>query len=318
MRVPVASTPFPRNSLRSFRRTDAIPWWERHRGLAFPPMDATDPASGSGPVRRSGRANGASVILPLPSVGRVFRSQRRVRLGDVDPSGRLRLDAFARYLQDIATDDSDDLGQLGDRTWVVRRTLVEQRQAPRLDDSVGLATFCSGTGSRWAERRVSLDGPGGASVETVTLWVHLDPVSGRPKPLPADFRAVHEVASDGREVTARQEHEPVPVDDPHTHTIPWWPRVTDLDVLDHVNNAVAWEVVEQTVDRMVGRGRLDLDPAGRVRAEVEFRDAIDHDAVRDARPLTIACRAGGGVLELTLWSSDGSTAHITARVSAGR
>ncbi|MFM2113860.1 MAG: hypothetical protein RL643_818, partial [Actinomycetota bacterium] len=31
-----------------------------------------------------------------------------MRLGDVTPKGRLRLDATARYLQDIATDDALD------------------------------------------------------------------------------------------------------------------------------------------------------------------------------------------------------------------
>ena len=43
---------------------------------------------------------------PLPAAGRVFRANRRVRLGDVTPRGRLRLDAAVRYLQDIAHDDA--------------------------------------------------------------------------------------------------------------------------------------------------------------------------------------------------------------------
>ena len=43
-----------------------------------------------------------------PERGRVFAVGRRVRLGDVSPKGRLRLDATARYLQDIANDDAVD------------------------------------------------------------------------------------------------------------------------------------------------------------------------------------------------------------------
>lgn len=281
-------------------------------------MTGVDPAVATVPNGDPVRADGATEILPLPAVGRVFVGQRQVRLGDVDPSGRLRFDAFARYLQDIASDDSKDLGQLAGRTWVVRRTRLEQHRAPVLDETVALSTFCSGTGGRWAERRVSLVGAGGASLESVTLWVHLDPVSGRPKRLPPEFHAVHDAASGGRQVNARQVHVPVPIDSADVHTMPWWPRITDLDVLDHVNNAVAWAVVEDVVERLLTRGSIDLDVAGPVCAEIEFRDAIDHAAVRTGQPLTIAARTTDGVLDLTLWSADGTTAHITASVRSGR
>ena len=40
----------------------------------------------------------------------MYQASRRVRLGDASPRGRLRLDACARYLQDIANDDSRDAG----------------------------------------------------------------------------------------------------------------------------------------------------------------------------------------------------------------
>ena len=239
-------------------------------------------------------------------------------MGDVDATGRLRLDAVARYLQDVATDDSDDLGSLEARAWVVRRTLIEQHQAPRNSEDLALATFCSGMGNRWAERRVSMAGAAGGSVEAVTLWVHLDPVTGRPKTLPAEFVATYTEPSGGREVTARQVHEPVIPGDDDVHTMPWWPRVTDLDVLNHVNNAVAWEVVEQTLERVRARELIDLDPAGSLRAEVEFSDAIDHGVVIAAMPLTIAYRVADGVLDVALWSTDGESMYVTAQLTSRR
>jgi acyl-ACP thioesterase len=281
-------------------------------------MEGSDSVAASSPIRGSARANGATEIVPVPAVGRVFRSERRVRLGDVDATGRLRFDAFARYLQDIASDDSEDLGQLAGRTWVVRRALIEQRRAPVLDATVALSTFCSGTGRRWAERRVSLVGPDCASVESVTLWVHLDSVSGRPKTLPPEFHAIHDVASGGREVTARHEHVAVRIEDPDAHTMAWWPRIADLDVLGHVNNAIAWAVVEEVMDRAVGIGLFGGEIAQTVRAEVEFRDAIDRDTVGNGAPLPTLWRVAAGVLELTLWSSDMATVHITARVRLDR
>ena len=50
----------------------------------------------------------ATEYVDLPARGRVFRADRRVHLGDVDASGAVRLEALARFLQDVATDDADD------------------------------------------------------------------------------------------------------------------------------------------------------------------------------------------------------------------
>jgi acyl-ACP thioesterase len=100
--------------------------------------------------------------------------------------------------------------------------------------------------------------------------------------------------------------------------MPWWPRVTDLDVLNHVNNAVSWEVVEQTLERVRARELIDLDLAISLHAEVEFRDAIDHEVVLSAMPLTIAYRATDGVLDIALWSTDGETVYVTAKVTSPR
>src|SRR5262245_38990556 len=40
--------------------------------------------------------------VPAPSQGRTFSAGRAIRLADMDALGRLRLDAVARFLQDIA------------------------------------------------------------------------------------------------------------------------------------------------------------------------------------------------------------------------
>lgn len=262
------------------------------------------------------RENGATRLPPEPSTGRVFRTSRRVRLAESDPSGRLRLDSAARFLQDVATDDSHDLGTLRARAWVVRRTVIEQSSALRYNEQVALATFCSGLGTRWAERRVSMVGDRGGRVESVTLWVHLDPDTGRPMRLTDDFVEVYAPSTGGREVTARQVHDPVVPEDDDVHTMPWWPRVTDLDVLDHVNNAASWEIVEQTLDRAVGTGMLTIDRSAQLRVEVEFRDPIPAEVVRSAMPMTVAHCVRDDVLDLTLWSIDGETAHVTARLTS--
>src|SRR5262245_57080687 len=95
---------------------------------------------------------------------RRFRGQHRVRLGEIDPAGRLRLDGVARILQDVANDDAHASGIANPGAWVVRRTTIEQRWAPRLREDVDLTTFCSGLGPCWAERRTELRGRQGGWV----------------------------------------------------------------------------------------------------------------------------------------------------------
>jgi hypothetical protein len=51
---------------------------------------------------------------------------------------------------------------------------------------------------------------------------------------------------------------------------------------------------------------------------VEFRDAIDHEVVVAAMPLTIAYRAVDDVLNIALWSTDGEAVYVTAQVTSGR
>ena len=53
-------------------------------------------------------------------------------------------------------------------------------RAPRFGDVVELTTFCSGYGSRFAERRTSVTIDGQPAIEAVALWVSVDPASGRP------------------------------------------------------------------------------------------------------------------------------------------
>ena len=148
----------------------------------------------------------ADRLVPVPAVGRTYRGRRLARFGDLDPSGRLRLDALARYLQDVSSDDTTDAGLANDVAWVVRRTLVEMTRTPRFREQLELCTFCSGTGGRWAERRVSVVGERGAAVECASLWVHLDAESGRPQRLPDDFHRHYDQAAGGRTVSARLQH----------------------------------------------------------------------------------------------------------------
>jgi acyl-ACP thioesterase len=278
-------------------------------------------------------------MVALPERGRVFRAERRVRLGDVSPSQRLRFDACARYLQDIGNDDTADSGIDGSSgAWVVRRAVVDVLAPPRWQEWVQLATWCGGTGGRWAERRLSMTGDRGGRVEVSTLWVHLDPVTGQPIRLPEPFVAIYGEAAQGRRVSPRRWLDPPPppaaagdaggsggaagpdgsdgadrVDRPDRvdgvaalERVPWTLRAVDFDVMRHVNNAAYWAAVEEVLAARPGEAlRPGLDRP--VRAVLEFGPGIGPDARVD---LLVA----RGDKQLDIWFTVDGTVHATARL----
>ncbi len=237
----------------------------------------------------------ATELVDRPQGGRVFTTSRTVRLGDVDARARLRFDAIARYLQDIATDDATD-AQLDDAFgWVVRRTMIDVRRAAGLDEALELSTFCAGTGRSWAERRSSITGERGASIEAASLWIRVDPSSGRPTGLGDDFAAAFAGTARGRRVSSRLQ---LPAPPPDTERRPWPIRRVDIDPLAHVNNAAQWAIVEET---------LPADRPRRGVAEVEHRAPIDAPA---SIQLSSVCESDGVI---SSWLSTGPDVLTAAR-----
>jgi acyl-ACP thioesterase len=233
--------------------------------------------------------------VPVPAHGRRFTTRRRVRLGDAKVSGRLRLDALARYLQDVATDDADDAGISG--AWVLRRIALRVDRLPRFREDVELVTFCGGTGSRWAERRTQVLVDGRVAVESAALWVFVDE-RGRPIRLAPQFFERYGETAGGRTITSRLQ---LPRHPDGIEARPWPTRTSDFDVLGHMNNAAHWEAVEHELARTVSSGRVAT-------AEVEYRDAIDPgDAVTLASELDVG--------QLRVWLLVDGVSRCAARVT---
>jgi len=192
--------------------------------------------------------------LPPPSSGRRFTGGQRVRLGDTDPEGRLRPDAAARYLHDVAADDWDDTGIDSGDLWVVRRTAMRLGAGgrwPTLGEPVTATTWCSGTGAAWAERRSDLAVDGEVLVETESLWVPLDSV--RPRRISAGFLQVYGEAAGGRKVSGRVAAPDMATD---AERRPWPLRRVDLDIAGHVNNAASWTALVEVAGGPVASATL--------------------------------------------------------------
>lgn len=241
--------------------------------------DCVDACRGGVPPAVTGE-DGRAALEPSPAGGRRYVATRTVRLGDAGLDGGLRLDALARFLQDVAADDAFDVG-LRDANWVVRRTVLELHARPRYGERIELTTFCGGIGSRFAERRTTVVGPT-SRIEASSLWVHLDG-RGRPAPLPPRFVEAYAETAGGRAASSRLSLSPPDDGDART---PWPLRSTDFDVLGHVNNAVYWTIVED-------------DPVQHGRALLEYRTPVEParsvDLVRSATGDRCWLISSGGV-----------------------
>jgi acyl-ACP thioesterase len=201
-------------------------------------------------------------LVGPPPGGRVFEETLRIGFADCSPSGRSRLDALARWLQDVAYGDVEDAGLAAMAVWVVRRTRIQVRRFPRFGERLNVTTFCSGLGRMWGERRTSIRRPGvdESDVEAVALWVHLDPTSWRPIPFNEEEARLYGSAAAGRRVSARLRH---PSPGPGAQSRPWTFRAVDLDIANHVNNSAYWQPLEEEL--------LSGPEPERMDAEIEFR-----------------------------------------------
>ena len=246
-----------------------------------------------------------AVFVDQPPEGRIYRTSRRVHLGDVGAQGELRLEALSRFIQDVATDDALEAelrAHLGG-TWVLRRLVVEILDPPHFNDDVSIATFCSGVGHAWAERRTDLTTPSGALLaRTVAIWVFIDEAGGRPLALGDNFLKLFGTSAQGRKVSARLGHRR-PTDDAQSRE--WALRESDYDFLDHVNNARYLEAVE---DELVGR----LPKHRPMRAELEFRGAVERGEAVELRSEVVASVEGEG--ELLVWLVSNGEVRMSARV----
>jgi acyl-ACP thioesterase len=243
-----------------------------------------------------------TAFVPDPGEGRLFTSTRPVRATDATPGGRLRLDAIARFLQDVAEDDVTDSGWDEPYIWLLRRCELVLASYPLLGGEVTLRTYCSATGPRWAERTTTLSAKDGDLIQAKALWVAVAGDTGAPAPLSAEFHRVYGPSAQGRTVSARLYH---PAPDPGLGSRPWPLRSADFDSARHVNNSVHWIAVEDAMATAVPD--QEWLPAT---AEIEYRQPI----IPGCQPALVMQASPGR--HLAAWLMDGPDVLASARLAS--
>ena len=220
--------------------------------------------------------------IPLPASGRTFTATRPVGLADLDPRGRVRLDALARFLQDVAIEDVEETGWgLPEHLWFLRSIRIDVLAPFRADRQVEVTTWSSGRAAIAAARRWSVRGDAGGRAEIDSVWIHLDAAQ---RPARVERFEPYAEAAGERRISTRLE---LPLPPPGSPGRPWPLRATDVDLHGHVNNAVYWQAVEEAF------GALD----GPLVAELDFHEPLDAgDALELVRAdELLGFRVGGSV-----------------------
>ncbi|SUE29456.1 oleoyl-acp thioesterase [Nocardia farcinica] len=245
------------------------------------------------------------VLAPCPTDYTPFSTHWPVRLADTDREQRLRLDAVARYLQDIGFEHLDAVADgANHRGWVVRRTVIDVLEPVRWGEHVTLSRWCSALPNRWCNMRVRIEGSGGGSIETEAFLIHFAPDSAVPSRMSDRFMApMLATTTEHRLRWQAALTDPMPAPDaPGVEERPFPLRVADIDLLDHVNNAVYLSALEELLDRhadlIAGPHRVIVEYAKPLRAGEQVR--------------LLGLRTGG---TLDAWLAVGEQPRAVARVT---
>ena len=153
------------------------------------------------------------------------------------------------------------------------------------DREVEIVTWGSSFSALAAGRRWSLRGDAGGVVEVDSTWIHLGP-DARPARIGEGFDGYAEAAQ-GRTTSTKLTLAPPPVDEERRR----WPlRLTDVDRMGHVNNAVFLNYLEEARDRLVdslfGERAWDFVVA---RVAIDYRSELS----QSDREVLVRCRVTG-------------------------
>jgi acyl-ACP thioesterase len=201
----------------------------------------------------------------------------RVRFDEAGPDGLLRTSVLLRYAQDVAWFHSASLGF--DRAWYAERGLAWLVRAAEvaMEDRIAVGSEVIGTtrviGWRrvWARRRTEFRDP----ADTLLAWAEIDwvllDVRGAPTRIPSEFEPIFG-ATAGAVGLAR-----VALGEPPAgaRQVEITVRPHELDPMDHVNNAVYADWLDEAV---IGAGDPGMTRAIPRLMRLEYVAAADSGA----------------------------------------
>jgi acyl-ACP thioesterase len=236
----------------------------------------------------------------------------RVRFDEAAPDGLLRTSVLLRYAQDLAWFHSAsrgfDRGWYAERglTWLVRAAEIDILLPIRVGSDLVGTTRVVGSRRVWARRRTDFRTADGDIAADVRIdWLLLDR-RGSPTRIPPEFDPIFGMHLQPVEL-ARVDLPAAP-DDARTTSITVRPQ--ELDPMDHVNNAVYADWVEEQV--LAGSGATDVRAIPR-RLGLEYARA----AAADATVSATTWREPDGPWACRIADPDGGDV-LRARLSSGR
>jgi acyl-ACP thioesterase len=208
-------------------------------------------------------------------------TQFRIRFDEAGPDGLLRTSVLLRYAQDLAWFHSASRGFDRDwyrergLTWLARTAEVAVEAPVRVGDELIGTTRVVGWRRVWARRRTDfVDGAGRPVAWTHVDWVLLDE-RGAPTRVPLDFQPVFG-APDAPFALGRV---PLPDPPPTARSSRFAVRPQELDPMDHVNNAVYADWLDEQVIAAGGVAEVRAIPR---RARLEYARAAEAGASVEA------------------------------------
>lgn len=217
--------------------------------------------------------------------GPKFERAWPVRTSDVTPARQVRLDAIARYLQDMANDEMFHRGfDATDPYWLVRRTIIDVHEPLFWPSDVNLTRWCEATSSRWCNMRISLRGSAGGHVETEAFWIRFSAETAMPTRISdCGMEYLTQYVSDTKLRWRGLNNEPMPEPGPADRE--YGLRSTDFDPFQHLNNTVYWQLVEDDLAgspllRSPHRAVIEYLAPLPIGSRVQVRSRVDESGYR--------------------------------------
>jgi acyl-CoA thioesterase FadM len=235
---------------------------------------------------------------PVEGVDNGYLTGYRVRFDEAGPDGLVRASTLLRYAQDVAWRHSEHLGfdrgwyQERGLGWVVRGLDLELREPIPMGHTLRVTTAVVGHRRIWARRLGDCRlADGRLAARVSTDWVLLDS-RNRIVRIPADFGLAFTNPELRTEIVRVPPPEGAPV-----RTLDVRVRVSELDPLDHVNNAVYVDWLEEALVAAGWNAAMGLPRRTRIEylASAERGDEVAVDLYGDAGHWAGVIRRSDGV-----------------------